>query len=88
MLGIRKKGQCCQIVKLLSEIAVYAMEKAPSLPAPLVFVMPETSDDKAIEADQQGNACVEMASPVHPGQGPTRNEDPCLPRTGECPDFL
>lgn len=62
--GIKKTGHYKLIAELLPKIYEYAASKGAQFTGPPVFVCHEVTADKAMEADKNGTANVEVAAPI------------------------
>lgn len=64
VIGIKKTGHYKLIAELLPKIYEYAASKGAQFTGPPVFVCHEVSAEKAMEADKNGTANLEVAAPI------------------------
>jgi effector-binding domain-containing protein len=64
VVGTKKVGHYRLIAELLPKIYEYAASKGAKFAGPPVFVCHEISAEKAMEADKNGTANVEVAAPI------------------------
>jgi effector-binding domain-containing protein len=64
VLGAREVGPYAKIKELLSKIFPYAMARGAEITGPPMFLCHEATKEKAMQADKEGNADVEVCVPV------------------------
>ena len=79
--GITKVGQYKLIAELLPKVYEYAGSKGAKFAGPPLFLCHETTAEKAMEADKNGTANVEVAAPIA-SNIPETNEIKCYTLPG------
>jgi len=64
VLGMRKRGPYRNIAVMIPQICQFAVQNDIQLIGPPMYICHETSPEEAKEADQKGNADVEVAVPI------------------------
>ena len=67
VLGMRKRGPYQSIAVLIPQICQFAAQNGIQMIGPPMFICHEKSPEEAKEADQKGNADVEVAVPIAQG---------------------
>ena len=64
VLGMRKRGKYEMIATMLPHLSEFAVGRGMQIQGPPIFVCHEITPEKVMEADEAGNADVEVAIPV------------------------